>query len=306
MFKIKFIPALLFIVLISCKGGTTKEAEPDNSTPVTLTHIQRGSMQEVTELNATSTFRIKTYLKSPVNGYLQTVSVEAGDCVRKGQTLFTLSTKEASSLGNVLSEKDSSFRFNGSSRLTAPCNGYITALNFRSGDYVQDGETLAAISDLSSLEFILDLPYALKSSLSLNKKLTLILPGEQIITGTVVGAMPSVDVVSQTQRYRIRVSGNKNIPENLIAKVLYVQKSVASAVSLPKDAILTNEVQSEFWIMKMINENTAVKIPIVKGIEKGDRVEIRSPKLLSTDQILLTGNYGLPDTAKVIVSTIGQ
>ncbi|MCX6308736.1 MAG: efflux RND transporter periplasmic adaptor subunit, partial [Bacteroidia bacterium] len=199
-----------------------------------------------------------------------------------------------------------SFRFNGSSRLAAPCNGYLTALNFRSGDYVQDGETLAAISDLGSLEFILDLPYALKSSLSLNRKLMLILPGEQKIIGTIGSALPTVDVVSQTQRYRIRVSSTENIPENLIAKVLYVQKSVTSAVSLPKDAILTNEVQSEFWVMKMINTNTAVKIPIVKGIEKGDRVEIRSPKLLPTDRILLTGNYGLPDTANVIVSTTSR
>lgn len=306
MFKNQIAFTLFLIALMSCKGGTSKETEPDNSTPVTLTQIQTGPMQEVTELNATTAFRVKTFLKSPINGYLQAVSIEAGDCVQKGQHLFTLSTKEASSLGNTLSQKDSSFRFNGSSSLTAPCNGYITELNFRTGDYVQDGETLATISDLSSLEFILDLPYALKSSLSLNSTLTLILPGEQKIKGSIIASLPTVDIISQTQRYRIRVTNTKNIPENLIVRVLYVRKAVKSALSLPKDAILTNEVQSEFWIMKMISKDTAVKVRIEKGIENDDRVEILSPKLMPTDQILLTGNYGLPDTAKVIVENTSR
>ena len=301
MHKIPFIPALLLIALISCKGGISKEAEPDNSTPVTLTHVQTGALEDVTELNATSAFRLKTFLKSPVNGYLQAVNVVAGDCVRKGQVLFTLQTKEASSLGASLSQKDSSFRFNGTKSIVAPCAGYVTELNFRTGDYVQDGETLASVSDLSSLEFILDLPYSLKSSLSLNKTLTMILPGEQKITGTIIAGLPTVDMVSQTQRYRIRVNGSKSIPENLIARVFYVRKAVRNAVSLPKEAILTNEIQSEFWIMKMIGKNKAAKVLIEKGLESDDLVEIRSPKLLPTDQSLLTGNYGLPDTANVTV-----
>jgi len=143
--------------------------------------------------------------------------------------------------------------------------------------------------------------YSLKSSLSLNKTLTMILPGEQKITGTIIAGLPTVDMVSQTQRYRIRVNGSKSIPENLIARVFYVRKAVRNAVSLPKEAILTNEIQSEFWIMKMIGKNKAAKVLIEKGLESDDLVEIRSPKLLPTDQILLTGNYGLPDTANVTV-----
>jgi multidrug efflux pump subunit AcrA (membrane-fusion protein) len=306
MHKIPFIPVLLLVVLISCKGGISKEAEPDNSTPVTLTHVQTGALEDVTELNATSSFRLKSFLKSPVNGYLQAVNVVAGDCVRKGQVLFTVQTKEASSLGTTLSQKDSTFRFNGTKNIIAPCAGYIAELNFRTGDYVQDGETLASVSDLSSLEFILDLPYSLKSSLSLNKTLTMVLPGEQKITGILIAGLPTVDMVSQTQRYRIRVNGNKSIPENLIARVFYVRKSVRNAVSLPKEAILTNEIQSEFWIMKMISKNKAVKVLIEKGLESNDLVEIRSPKLVPSDQILLTGNYGLPDTANVTIENASR
>ena len=65
--------------------------------------------------------------------------------------------------------------------------------------------------------------------------------------------------------------------------------------------VLTDEIQSQYWIMKMIDSATAVKILIKKGIETSDNVEIISPKLSGSDKILLTGNYGLPDTAKVSI-----
>jgi hypothetical protein len=53
--------------------------------------------------------------------------------------------------------------------------------------------------------------------------------------------------------------------------------------------------------MKMINANTAIKIPIKKGIQTEDKIEILSPVLTRNDKILLTGNYGVADTIKVKV-----
>ena len=79
------------------------------------------------------------------------------------------------------------------------------------------------------------------------------------------------------------------------------KKSVINTVSLPKASVLTDEVQSEFWIMKMINDSMAVKVPVQKGIESNDKVQILSPPLFAEDKVLLTGNYGLSDTAKVII-----
>jgi 3-phosphoglycerate kinase len=70
---------------------------------------------------------------------------------------------------------------------------------------------------------------------------------------------------------------------------------------LPREAVLTNEVQDEFWIMKMIDKTTAVKVIVIKGIETSGKVEILSPALNPADMILITGNYGLPDTAQVVI-----
>jgi hypothetical protein len=53
--------------------------------------------------------------------------------------------------------------------------------------------------------------------------------------------------------------------------------------------------------MQLIDTITAVKVPVVKGLEAGDRVEIIEPKFKSGDRFVLSGNYGLPDTAKVLI-----
>jgi len=115
----------------------------------------------------------------------------------------------------------------------------------------------------------------------------------------VSGSLPSVDPSSQTQSIFIKVNTSHPIPENLVAKVSIPKTLKGNTVSLPKAAVLTDETQSEFWIMKMIDSSTAIKVPVTKGIETSDRVEILTPPLSAADKILLTGNYGLSDTAKV-------
>jgi len=51
--------------------------------------------------------------------------------------------------------------------------------------------------------------------------------------------------------------------------------------------------------MKVIDSSTAVKVPVKKGMEINDRIEILSPLFTATDLFLLTGNFGLADTAKI-------
>jgi hypothetical protein len=94
---------------------------------------------------------------------------------------------------------------------------------------------------------------------------------------------------------------NNRLPENLIAIAVIIKNNKTSATVLPKLAILGDETQTEFWVMELLNDSTAIKVPIRKGIENNDEVEILDPKFLPADRVILTGNYGLPDTALVII-----
>jgi hypothetical protein len=53
--------------------------------------------------------------------------------------------------------------------------------------------------------------------------------------------------------------------------------------------------------MKLLNDSIAVKVLVKKGIETINEVEITDPVFNPSDRVILTGNYGLPDTATIII-----
>ncbi|MGZ3778458.1 MAG: efflux RND transporter periplasmic adaptor subunit, partial [Mucilaginibacter sp.] len=251
------------------------------------------------DLNATSVFLQKNFVKSNVNGYIVKVDAQQGQQVNEGQILFVVKTKEAQAIGNSINVLDTTFKFSGVNQIKASRHGYISQVSHQLGDYVQDGEALATISDRSSFVFLMQMPYELRQYVKQGETIQLTLPGGQKLNGNVALFMPSVDTVAQTQSVVLKVNSTEQIPENLVAKARIIKSQKSNAQSLPKDAILANETQTEFWVMKMINATTAVKVPVTKGIESGERVEILSPKFSQQDKIIVTGNYGLTDTAKV-------
>jgi multidrug efflux pump subunit AcrA (membrane-fusion protein) len=292
----------------SAKGDKADAAKADADstdagTPVTVTTVSNAPFNDSIELNAVSAFLQKSYVKANANGYLQSADVYPGKYVETGQPLFTLKTKEAQSIGNSIGQLDSSLRFTGINTIKANQHGYITQLDHQSGDYVQDGEQLAVISDRNSFVFLLSLPYELRPAVLGKKTAVLLLPDGTRLTGIIGPLMPTVDSASQTQNVVIRVNTDNSIPENLIAKVRILRTARPKAQSLPRSALLTDETESNFWVMKLIDSATAVKVPVKKGFETVDRVEVLSPIFDPDDKILVTGNYGLPDTAKVKVET---
>lgn len=304
MKKVYLVFGCLIIFLFSCKS---KEASSDEEsvapedvrTPVTITSIETTDLNDYVELNATSSYQQSNFIKASANGYLTSVSVKIGQMVYAGQRAFTLQTKEAHALGNTINKLDPSFHFSGIININASASGYIQSLDHQVGDYVQDGEQLAVLADSKSFGFILNLPVELRHYVSAGKTVRVDLPDGTHVNGVVSNIMPNVDSASQTQNVLIKVNSSSTLPQNLIAKVRIVKAQRSNALSLPKAAVLTDEAQTDFWVMKMIDSVTAVKVPIVKGMETADKIEILRPQFSSTDKILLTGNYGLPDTAKV-------
>jgi len=299
-----FIYILGSFSILSCHHASTEEeatAPELVQTPVTTTSVSSEPLTEYAELNATSVFQQDNIIKSNIIGYIKSMNVKVGQYVAAGQTLFVLKTKEAESLGSTINALDSSYHFSGVSKIATPESGYITELPHQLGDYVQDGEQLAVISNANSFGFILNLPYELHKYVVVNKAVDVILPDSTRLEGVIASFMPIIDSVSQTQQVLIKVSSPSRIPENLIAKVRILKIQKTNTISLPKQAVLSNDAQTSFWVMEMIDSATAVKVPVTKGIETNDRIEILKPQFSVNDKILLTGNYGLPDTAKVRV-----
>lgn len=303
--KLQILLILFSVAVVSCGHSSPdgSAAEQSIQTPVTVTGISTDPIAEYVELTATATYLEKNYVKANVNGYIQSVSAKLGKYIHRGETLFVLKTKEAQSIGNAVNKLDPSFRFSGISNITASGAGYVTVLSHQAGDYVQDGEQLAVINDAASFAFVLNLPYELRGYINQQKAIQLVLPDSTVLNGSIRSIIPSVDPASQTQQVVIQVNGASDIPENLLARVRIKKIEKLNPISLPKAAVLSDEAQSTYWVMKLLNDSTAVKVPITCGIKTGNNIEITTPTFTSTDRFVLTGNYGLSDTAGIKIIT---
>lgn len=292
---------LMPMLLISCKGKTETESIVDASVPVTITTIDTAGLQSYIDLNATATYLVKNVIKANATGYLNSVTVALNDGVSNGSKLFSIKTREAKVLGNTINKIDPTLNFGGAIQVRSNTNGIVTAINVQQGDYVQDGDALVTINDTKSFALVLSLPYELKKYVAVGKVFSVLLPDATTRQATVQKFMPTVDATSQTQNVVLQLNGKQDIPENLIVKVRITKSADAHTIALPKSAVLCDETETDFWIMKLIDATTAIKIPIKKGIETDDKIEILSPALTPKDKILLTGNYGVADTIKVRV-----
>ncbi|PSK80303.1 efflux RND transporter periplasmic adaptor subunit [Prolixibacter denitrificans] len=294
------LTALTFSGCSQKKSAST--ADPSAPLPeVQVTHVRQGTVQQTVQLNATAVFRRQHVLKSPVTGYVVKSFAEPGQMVRKGDPVFVIETKESRALGNSLDSLNRKLGLSGRMTIRASVSGYVAAISHQTGDFVPEGEPLATINDRNSMVFILNIPVEWPSIIRRGESLPVQLPDGRKLSGVVTETLPSVDQAAQTRQVIIRVDKAGVVPEGLIAKVSLVQQEKANTQILPKAAVLANETENHFWVMKMHGKETAVKVPVTTGIQTADSVEILAPQFQPSDEILTTGNYGVPDTLNVKV-----
>ncbi len=295
---------LIALFLMSCGNGdsTKSEAKPAKvSTPVVITTIQTASMSEIISFNAVSAYQRKNIVKSIINGYIEKSFVNQGDIVKIGQPLYAVKTKEGDALSKF-SSIDSSLNFKSKLSIGSPVTGVIIEATKQTNDYVADGEQLCVVASQASFVFILNVPFEQNKYAVVGKKCSILLPDSTLLAGIISGKLSTVDPVSQTQSFIVKSSTTVILPENLSVLVQVIKNSRASTQVIDKSCILSDETMENFWVMKLINDSTAIKTVVRPGIATGNKVEILSPVFKLQDRIISKGNYGLPDSAFVNIT----
>jgi hypothetical protein len=290
----------LLLLLQGCAGKQEEDGKGTGvKVPVTVENIHTDAVSDYLELNATSSFLVKSLIKSSATGYVEEITVTQGDKVKKNQVLFKVRTKESAALQN---DSLNPYSFSGLITLKANLDGIILSLDHPKGDFIQEGEQLATIAVPSSFVYILDVPYESVSFVRLSSFCEISLPDGHILSGKIYSRLPSMAPGSQTQRFIIRPAETQNMPENLIAKIRILKRVIPKAVLINKSCILADEVMKNFWVMKLVSDSVAVKVPVTTGLSSGNYIEITSPVFSPSDLFLSSGNYGLGDTVKVEVT----
>ena len=304
MRKIRVIKKFLVLAAVSATMSCSQKSELVDTVkpkiPVTIVHPTMAPISESMILTATSSYQRKNIVSSALQGYVVQVNINVGDHISKGDPLFVMQTKESRGL-SCSTIPDSLKEFTGKIIIHASASGIVTSVVRQSGDYVQDGEQLCTIADLGSFAFVLSVPYDYIRFLKIGEACDMILPDSTHIPSKINKKLSTVDAASQTQNFLIVPTSSHTIPEGVIAQVKLPTNRKSKALTLPKQAVLADETMKNYWVMQLKSDSIAVKIPIEKGIETDDAVEIISPTFSPEDRFVRTGNYGMEDTSKVII-----
>lgn len=301
---------LLLVLCTQCQGPDSAAAEEDTGeeeikarAAVTVGHLQTDTVTDVLHLTGLTAYPAKDVLRATTTGYIMAPAPVPGQQVGAGQTVFTMQTKESRTLHLDKLTGDPKLRFSGIIHISSPRAGVMATVDKLAGDYVQDGEQLGTVYDQSRFGFVLDVPVTQLRYVHTGQRCRITLPDGRVLPGQVAEPLPAADVSIQTQRYTLKPLGKvPPLPENLTVTIDLDKSAPQVAATLPREAVLTDETQTSFWVMRLLNDSTAVKVPVKTGAEQNGRIVIQSPAFSPKDRIVLTGNYGLDDTAAVQLS----
>lgn len=294
------------LLYVSCnsKENTTEEIAQQPKVPVEITTVDNGFVSDNLELFGATTYLNQNVVMAPIPAYITKVYVKLGDRVQKGQALYELESKERRALGNTPVTFDSSLAGYGKIKVKASSSGIISMIDKPlAGDYVLEGTSLCTITPVNGMVFQVNVPFEFVKYTKKGNNCMIVLPDNTKHSAVFTKPLTSMNVNAQTQTILAQTTDALVLPEGLIAKVLVNKGSSKNSQILPKASVLSDEMMKNFWVMKLINDTTAIKIPVTIGNKNKEEIEILSPQFNPDDRILINGNYGLPDTALVKVTS---
>ncbi|QNF31203.1 HlyD family efflux transporter periplasmic adaptor subunit (plasmid) [Adhaeribacter swui] len=302
----KLISILFFCWLLTACGTKTETAEEPAIKPktsVSVVQIQQGKVDNSLILTATTVYLKRNVVTAPIAAFITKVNVHLGDKINQGTVLYEMESKERRALGSSAAKLDKDLANFGRVQVRASASGIITTFDKQQpGEYVLEGTQLCTIAESSNMAFQLNVPYEYIQFAQSGKTCRIILPDNSVHTASITTPLAAMNPTAQTQTLLAKTKETLFLPENLQVKVLLDNDQAASRQVLPKAAVLSDEMMEEFWVMKLINDSTAVKVPVQIGNKSTTETEISSPQFKATDRIILRGNYGLPDTALVKIT----
>jgi HlyD family secretion protein len=288
------------LLLPACVNKTTTdEALPELvKTSITFTQPVTQGFTDYIQLNGNTQFQKKLVIRANITGYIISMPWKTGDHISNGTLFCSIKTKEQDALKNIDSKEPSLEQFQKPLSVLSNASGIFTAVNYSKGDFINEGDVLATITDPSSLVLVINVPYEYHQFVYKGRSCSVKFPDGKIIQAIIQEEVPFIDATSQTQSFLIRFPGNQLLPENMNLIVHIPVKQKQNAIALPLEAIQTNETQEEFWVMKLINDSLAVKVTVKVGLQNDSLREIITGVGVN-DKIIVKGAYGLTDSSLV-------
>jgi multidrug efflux pump subunit AcrA (membrane-fusion protein) len=297
------IAFLLIPLFIGC--GSVKESNEEENIrvviPVNTTNVSEEKIVVYQTLNGVVQFQKKDNIRSNTTGYISSLDFIQGSAIKKGDLFCTVKTKEQSALGESNTKDSTLSKFTKPIVVYSNSSGIISSIPVVQGDYIAEGDVLATVLEPNSLVVVVYVPFEYHTTISKGLICEITLPDSKKFNEPISGMMPTVDSISQSQKYFIRIK-DISLPEKLNVTVKFPVEQASKALCVPISAVQTDEQQKEFWVMKVVQDTLAVKVPVVLGLRSDSIAQISSPFIKLNDLVVTKGSYELADSSIVKIS----
>jgi len=321
--------AILFpLIGISCGAP---QGEDEGPAPAATVTVQTASVTEgtahltVTAYGTSDALRKET-ISAPLAGKVVSLKAFEGTAVHKGDILAVLQTRESQSaiLGaegmleaartpEQKKEAREALELARSAQqsvnVTSRFGGLVASRAVNEGELVADNAPLFTIVDLSTVDFLADVPLHDVGQVAAGQTATITF---QTIPDTefraIVDALsPASDPQSQTVRVRL-LFGNMPAAHRALLRTEMAGTALIRtgtrphALFVPKASLLRNDETGTYSVVTVTPDSLALHIPVSVGAVTDSTVEVESPRLRSGMPVITIGVYALADSTRVTVA----
>ena len=190
----------------------------------------------------------------------------------------------------------------GYTEIRSPIDGAVADRAVYPGDIAAAGTPLLIVMDISKVVVRLHIPQQQAQLLQLGQAATLRVPGlDKDVPAKVTVLSPALDPNSTTEEIWVEADNPKGeLKPGTTAQVSITAKTVPNALVIPASAILTGS-ERRTSVMVVKSDSRAYSQDVKTGIRQGAMIQVLSG-LQPGEQVIVSGQYGLPDKTKVKVT----
>ncbi|WP_352404242.1 efflux RND transporter periplasmic adaptor subunit [Sporanaerobacter acetigenes] len=186
-------------------------------------------------------------------------------------------------------------------KVRATTDGVVSSVNIKEGGFATNSELAMMISDFDNMYVEINVVDKLLNKIKKDDEVFVDIPSldKKNVVGKIEYMALSPNV--KTGLYPIKITVDTkdlNIPIGALGKVTIKADKREDVVTIPNDAVLDIDDESVVYIVK---NGKAKKVKVVKGLDGGDNVEIKSG-LKGGEKLIVKGQYYVSDgtTVKVV------
>lgn len=284
--------------VLSCRDLPENTGEDSAPINVSTAQVKRENLNKYRTFVGVTRYQQSEDIRATVTGYVTHMPFALGDAIKKGQVFATIRTKEQDALDEAVAIDSSLAQFTGPIKVASNASGSISGLKVVPEDFVSEGDVLATVSQPNTLIVQLSVPFEYTSKIKVGTPCTLLVPGHPDLSSRISGILTSTDSLGQAQHYLVRVPGMQ-LPENLKVQVRVAVENAENVLTIPHEALQTNELLTDFWVLKVIDDTLALRKKVTPILETDSLVQIRADEVMENDKVVTTGGYQMADSTRI-------